>query len=183
MKPIGLFLALILTLGTVGSVEGQSFAAESGTVEFLSRVPLHSFTGTSERLVGQIALTDSTLDFYVDLETLDTGNGKRDKDMRRTLETKDFPFAEFFGKLTSPFDPDGGVQAATARGTFTIHGVGNDIQVTGTLEPTTEGLVLRAEWEIRLEDYNIVPPSLLFIKVDQVQLVNIQITLHPVAGS
>ena len=101
----------------------QSFATDEGRAEFDSRVPLHNFTGTSDALVGRIALADSTVDFYIDLETLDTGNGKRDKDMRKTLNTKDHPFAEYFGKLTSAFDPAGGKQAVTTAGTFTIHGV------------------------------------------------------------
>jgi polyisoprenoid-binding protein YceI len=169
--------------GSVHSTCAQAFATESGTVEFLSRVPIHSFRGTSHELVGRIALADSTVDFYVDLETLDTGNGKRDKDMRKTLDTKEFPFAEFFGKLVSSFDPAGGMQTATVRGTFTIHGVSQEIEVTGTLEPVGGALTLAAEWEMRLEDYDIVPPRLLFIKVDQVQLVNIRATLQSDDGS
>ena len=67
--------------------EAQAWYAETGHVEFLSNVPLHDFIGTSDVLTGRIDLAENTVDFFVDLNTLDTGIGKRDKDMRKTLET------------------------------------------------------------------------------------------------
>ena len=164
-------------------VQGQAFMTESGRAEFDSRVPLHSFTGTSDALVGRIALADSTVDFYLDLETLDTGIGKRDKDMKKTLETDKYPFAEFFGKLVSPFDPAGGSQQAVVRGTFTIHGKSRDLEVTGTLEPADGGLQLQASWEMNLDDYQIEPPKLLIMKVDPVQQVRISALLLPESGT
>jgi polyisoprenoid-binding protein YceI len=173
----------LVFLVTASVASGQSYSADAGHVEFESSVPLHSFTGTSDNLVGRLALADSTVDFYVDLETLDTGIGKRDKDMRKTLKTADFPFAEFLGKLTSPFDPSGGQQPARASGQFSIHGVTRDVEVAGTLEPTADGLLLTVAWELNLNDYGIVPPKLLIMKVDPVQQLRISVTLLPDSGA
>jgi polyisoprenoid-binding protein YceI len=175
-------LSAIIALSGIGGVcelsSGQVFATETGHVEFTSSVPLHTFTGQSDRLVGVISLADSTVDFYVDLETLDTGNGKRDKDMRQTLETERFPFAEFFGKLVSPFDPAGeGSQSVRARGEFKVHGVARTVEIEGTLEADGGALHLTAAWELQLTDYDIVPPSLLVIKVDEVQRIRLAATL------
>ena len=50
----------------------------------------------------------------IDLTTLETGIGKRDKDMRKPLETDKSPFAEFFGKLTSSFDATAVTPAITS---------------------------------------------------------------------
>ncbi|NNE69613.1 MAG: YceI family protein [Rhodothermales bacterium] len=178
------YLSLTLVLAFLAMpVSGQAFMTDSGTAEFESSVPLHSFVGTSEVLVGRIALPDSTVDFYLDLETLDTGNGKRDKDMKKTLDTDEHPFAEFFGKLVSPFDPDGGQQEARVVGSFSLHGVTREVEVSGTLEPTANGLQLNAAWELSLEDYDIVPPKLLIIKVDPIQQVRISALLTPESGT
>ena len=71
------FLAVLLLLfAGIGPQEasGQSFRTETGHVAYTSSVPLHDFTGTSGQLVGRIALADSTVDFYVDLATLDSGS-------------------------------------------------------------------------------------------------------------
>lgn len=169
-------LALVPTLGVA-----QTYETNSGNVQFTSRVPLHDFTGTSSSLNGLINLADSTLDFYVDLETLDTGNGKRDRDMRRTLDTARHPFAEFTGRLSGPFDPElPEAQPVVATGQFTISGVRRDLQVTGTLEPidgSDGALRLTASWTLSLSDYDIKPPRLLIVKVADEQLVEVNAML------
>ena len=163
---------------------GQAFMTKTGHAEFTSSVPLHTFTGTSDHLVGKISLPDSTVDFYLDLTTLETGIGKRDKDMRTTLETDEYPFAEFFGTLVTPFDPERREpQSATVRGEFTLHGVTREVEINGTLQMTEEGLRVEAAWEINLNDYNIEPPSLLIIRVDEIQQVRIEALLAPVERS
>lgn len=171
-----LFLILLLPF----AVQAQVFKTESGHVEFESSVPLHSFTGVSNHLVGKINLADSTVDFYVDLHTLDTGIGKRDNDMLETLEAEKFPFAEFFGKLVSGFNPDSsGVQNVTVKGDFTVHGVTNPVTIDGTLQKTDEGLQVKASWTINMKDYNIKPPGILFYRVSELIPVSINATLQP----
>lgn len=171
---------LSFIFGALFAVSGfaQSFYTEEGTAIFYSKVPLHSFSGTSNTLTGLINLADSTVDFYLDLETLDTGNGKRDKDMKLTLDTKNHPYGEFFGKLTSDFDQNSMVeQEVTVEGVFKIHGKEKEVLVEGTLRPDGEALHLKASWILNLDDYNIVPPKLLFIKVDQAQEIEINAIL------
>lgn len=159
---------------------GQAYMTKSGHAEFDSSVPLHSFTGKSDHLVGKINLEDSTVDFYLDVNTLETGISKRDKDMLETLEAEEHPFAEFFGKLNSPFDPDKeGAQKVTVDGEFTIHGVTKEIAVKGTLEKTSEGLQLKAAWTLNMKDYNIEPPGILFYRVSEEIDIRINALLKP----
>lgn len=162
------------------TARAQVFATGTGTAEFTSSVPLHSFTGTSDRLVGRIDMATDSVDFYLDLETLDTGIGKRDKDMRKTLDTARFPFAEFLGRLETPVNPAAaGAQRVRVRGTFTIHGVSRALTVEGALTREGTGLRLEAAWELRLDEYDIEPPSLLIVKVDPVQKIAISALLNP----
>jgi len=176
------FVAIFVSQVAVGqSGETRSWMTQTGTVEFTSSVPFHSFTGTSELLTGVINLADSTVDFFVDLSTLRTGIGKRDKDMRLTLNVKEYPFAEFYGKLITAFDKsisDG--QDAMVEGVFTLHGVKKNVQLTGVLQMVGDQLVLDAGWDLNLKDYDIVPPKLLIVKVDEVQQIRISATLDPV---
>lgn len=154
---------------------------ESGRAEVTSRVPLHSFTGRSDHLVGRINLADSTIDFFLDLTTLKTGIGKRDKDLRNTLNTDEFPFAEFFGKLVSPFRIDQvGPQRVSVEGEFSIHGVTRPFLVDGSQESIDGAMHLLAEWKLNLKDFDIVPPRILIIKVHEVQVIRIEAMLAPV---
>ncbi|MTI86625.1 MAG: YceI family protein [Balneolaceae bacterium] len=162
------------------TVSAQSYKTESGEAIFHSKVPLHSFTGSSEHLIGLINLDAKTVDFYLDLATLDTGIGKRDRDMRETLETDKHPFAEFFGKLVSDFDPSiSKKQTVMVEGDFKIHGVKRNVRIDGTLQMTDQGLQLYASWILKLADYNIKPPQILFVKVDQEQEIEIKAILTP----
>ncbi|MBO6793435.1 MAG: YceI family protein [Balneolaceae bacterium] len=171
---------LLIALVLFSPLQAQSFFAEDGEAVFISKVPLHTFEGSSQNLVGLINLDENILDFYLDLETLDTGNGKRDRDMKLTLETEEFPFAEFYGTLVSPVDLNNSEpQPALAKGTFKIHGEQQEVEIEGTLQPTSEGLLLKANWILNLNDYDIEPPSLLIIKVDENQEINIEILLKP----
>ena len=158
----------------------QSFETESGHAEFESEVPLHSFVGTSEHLVGKISLQDSTVDFYLDLTTLDTGNDKRDKDMRETLDTDKYPFAEFYGKLVSGFNPKiDDEQKIEVRGEFTVHNVSKEVTIEGILQRTENGLSVRADWTLNMTDYDIKPPGILFYRVEEKIDIQIEALLKP----
>lgn len=173
-------LVLLLGLAVAPAAGGQAFRTESGTAEFTSSVPLHTFTGRSDRLVGRIDLDEGTVDFYVDLETLETGIGKRDRDMRSTLETDRYPFAEFFGRLVTPFDSTVATpQAVRVAGTFGVHGEQRPVEVDGTLAFGRDGVRVEAAWTLNLEDYDIEPPRLLVMKVDEVQRIRIEALLKP----
>lgn len=170
--------AMFFTL--VAPVQAQVYFHDGGYVEFLSNVPLHSFTGESNMLVGRVDMGANMVDFYVDLNTLDTGNGKRDKDMRKTLETGDYPFAEFFGAFEALPDPSTSApQEVVVTGDFSIHGVTRSIRVPGTVTFGSDGMRVRASWSLMLDDYDIEPPSLLILKVDDEQVITLDMILRP----
>jgi polyisoprenoid-binding protein YceI len=168
---------LVIPYGAIG----QSFKTKSGHVEFDSSVPLHSFTGTSNHLVGKISIPDSTVDFYVDVHTLKTGIGKRDNDMLSTLEADKYPFAEFYGKLKSKVNlTKQQPQKVTVEGKFTIHGVSNEVSVNGTIQNKGDDLNVTASWSLNMKDYNIKPPGILFYRVSEKIDVSISATLSPI---
>jgi polyisoprenoid-binding protein YceI len=170
---------LIIFLLISSSVNAQSFLTEEGDIEFTSSVPLHTFTGTSSQLKGLIDFDENLVDFYIDLQTLDTGNGRRDRDMFSTLNVEDYPFAEFTGKLTSDFDQDSdSIQKVTVEGDFTVHGVTREISVDGELRLNGDVLKLNAGWIINITDYNIEPPGILFYKVDEEMDIKIEAELQ-----
>lgn len=177
-------ILIIICLTLPGFVQGQMFQTKSGHAEFDSSVPLHSFTGQSDKMVGQINLADSTVDFYLDVHTLKTGIGKRDEDMLETLEAEEYPFAEFYGKLISPFNPDlNQPQQVTVKGDFTIHGVTRPVTIEGTLEPAAEGLKVNASWSLNMKDYNIKPPGILFYRVSEKIDASISANLTPTSNN
>lgn len=160
--------------------EDVVYFTDSGHAEFTSRVPLHTFTGESDRLTGMIDPGNNIIDFYLDLNTLKTGIGRRDRDMYRTLNVSDHPFAEFSGTLETEFDfKSGDRHIAVASGDFTIHGVTREVRLEGFLQMQGDDLALEVEWTLLLDDYDIDPPGILFYRVNQEQEIRIEAVLKP----
>jgi polyisoprenoid-binding protein YceI len=65
--------------------------------------------------------------------------------------------------LTAP-----GTHAITAAGTATIHGVTRPIELRGTIVSTGSTLALTCQFDVRLVDYKIDVPQLVFSKIAEV---------------
>jgi polyisoprenoid-binding protein YceI len=160
--------------------EDVIYYTESGIAGVTSRVPLHTFTGESENLTGMFDPERNIIDFYLDLETLKTGIGRRDRDMYRTLNVNDYPYAEFTGSLVSNFDElSDEKQRVTVSGEFSINGVTRGLRLDGFMQKQGENLFLEAEWILMLDDYDIEPPGILFYRVNEEQEIRIEAVLEP----
>ncbi len=82
-------------------VSGQIYQTDSGNAEFTGHTPLFSFEGSTDSLQGTVNVSDSSVEFKLPLKTLDTGDDKRDQDMREKLEVGKYPYATFKGEITS----------------------------------------------------------------------------------
>ena len=178
------FIAILLLVSFAfftDKSEGQSFAAAEGYAEFVSNAPLLEFKGKSDHLHGLIDLDQNLVDFYIDLSTLDTGINLRNRHMRDSyLETDRCPFGEFTGELTSDFDPDlYEEQDVTVKGTFKMHCITREKEITGTIRPSDDGLKVDASWSVLLDDYDIDRPRVVFYELADEQKVNISILLKP----
>lgn len=160
----------------------QVFQANEGKVVFLSKAPLSQFEGKSDKLKGLIDLEKNLVDFYLDLNTLQTGINLRDKHMRDNyLETKKYPFAEFTGKIVSPsvtsLFADSETADVTTEGVFKLHGVEKNITVKGSLQRQGEQLLLKASFSVLLTDFNIKKPSLVVYELADEQKVTLEVVL------
>lgn len=163
------------------NANAQSFTTNAGEITFVSKASKLTFNGTSKQLQGLIDFDKNLVDFYLDLASLTTGNRLRDKHMRDNyLEISEYPFAEFTGSIISPFDLQAETsQEVTVEGEFTIHGVTKFISVSGTLQKKGVNLLLNASWKVKLGDYNIGIPKLMFLELSETQDLSISATLSP----
>jgi|AntRauTorckE6833_2_1112554.scaffolds.fasta_scaffold33174_2 polyisoprenoid-binding protein YceI len=167
------------------AVADTIYYSDSGYVKFTSEVPLHTFSGESDKLAGMIDFKENIIDFFVDLNTLETGNGKRDRDMLETLNADQHPFAEFSGEMEpiTEVPLPGEKITVTASGTFIINGVSNELTLEGSLQNENDILILEASWDLSLADYNIEPPGILFYRVNDIQKLEIKVKLEPKSKS
>ena len=92
---------------------------QSGTAEFTANATLGDFTGTTTRISGEVRSTGGPEAargwVTVRLDSLSTGNGRRDGHMREALETSTFPEARFDLDSVRPGAPNGATAGVTGH--------------------------------------------------------------------
>jgi polyisoprenoid-binding protein YceI len=168
---------LILACGTVASAaEFHVDKDKKNQVKFISDAPVEKIVGVTDQLDGYLFWSgDDTLDsselyFEVDLNSIDTGIGLRNRHMRDNyLETDKHPYAKYTARavdIKKAADRDG--FEVRTRGKFDLHGIEREIEVAGTVSPVSDGFLIECVFEVKLTDYDITIPQLMFLKIDEI---------------
>ena len=85
------------------------------------------------------------------------------------LESEKFPSATFKGKIKESVDLTvAGTYPISASGSATIHGVTRPIELKGTIVSTGTTLALTCQFDVRLVDYKVDIPKIVFAKIAEV---------------
>lgn len=170
--------------GTAGSrpVTG-TLDASASKVSFEAHDALEKIDGTLPVISGVVRfdpLHASHAHALVSLDPsgIDTGNVLRDTNARRALFHVDrYPSIVYRldqVTLTSALLPVGGTAGFSARGRLTLAGATHLVSTTGTVERGARRLTVDATFPIRLTDFGMKPPRLLFITVAD----EVNVTIH-----
>ena len=92
------------------------------------------------------------------------------------MESDKFPKSEFKGTITNlnevNFSKDG-TYTAHVTGKLTMHGVTNDVTVTGTITVKGNSAELKSKFSAKLADYKIEIPGAVGDKIDKVATITI----------
>ncbi len=155
----------------LSQTQAQIIEWVNGEVIFESRTQIERFEGRTTSINGYINLDEATFKFEVSLDSVSTGNRRRDRNMyERYLKTDSYPFATFNGQLE--FDENDELQSVT--GDFEISGKTNRLTMSEvSLIKIDEGYSLSAEFEISLEQFEIPRPRFLLVTMNDTQHVRI----------
>lgn len=167
MRYVLIFISFICYLPSIGQV----YQGEGQKTVFQSQAKLNSFEGISSQLNGLIDLEKNIVDFYVDLNTLDTGIKLRDKHMRDDyLKTKKYPFAEFTGSFSDAYLEQIKLKQSgtyVVKGSFEVHGVSlpREFELQLNFENQSKAVAFETIFEIKLTDHDIEIPKLMFYEL------------------
>ena len=192
MKSARFLVLVLLTVLQAQAVEWHVDTQAKNLVKFISRAPLEEFEGVTHHIDGYIYWEGDSvfsqpneLYFEVDLRTIDTGIGLRNRHMRENyLETDRWPYAIFQGKVTVVNRLDTSVVAyrATVSGTLSIHGVDRTVRVEGlVLFPETDRMRIQVRFQVKLTDYRIKIPRIMFFKLNEIIQLELDFFLRKVA--
>ena len=179
-------IAILLVTLPLSAKEFHVDRQADNLVKFISETTVESFKGITDQIDGYAYYEDDSLtlnsEFYfeVELATIETGIGLRDRHMRDNyLETDSFPYASYKGNITNAKVVTADSIQVETSGEFTIHGVTQQRDIPGTLVRTDSGWLVRAEFIVNLNDHDIKIPKVMFLKLAETQTVVVEFYVKP----
>ncbi len=133
---------------------------ESGTLSFDGHATVGDFVGTTKTVSGQITggADLRAVRGWVEapVRTLTTENGKRDKDLNKSMESSKYPNIRFeLGGITPRGGGTADSTAAVLHGALTLHGVTRKVDLPATVQFQGTQARVRTTFPLRLQDYRI----------------------------
>lgn len=161
VKQSALLCSLLLG-GAMANLDAQvtvkSGTVTQGTLSFDGDATVGDFVGTTSTMSGQMtggSLSDVKGWVEAPVNTLKTGNGRRDRDLNKSMETDKYPTMRFDLVGVTPGAARGDSLAVTLHGNLIIHGVTREVALPGTIVILPATVHLHSDFPLNLEDYQI----------------------------
>lgn len=175
IKLSSLIVVLLIITISVYAAEYQVDKSKENQVKFISDAPVEDFEGVTKQIDGYLyhddddLIKNSELYFEVDLRTVDTGIGLRNRHMRDNyLHTDKYPMTHYKGKIVKAEKGSDNTYKVSLEGNMFIHGITKPLKITGTMKPTGSGYFINTNFEVNLNDYKIEVPRLMFMRISEI---------------
>jgi polyisoprenoid-binding protein YceI len=134
-------------------------AVREGRLSFDGRATTGAFTGATATVRGEMSGGGSLAEVrgWVDapVSTLATGNGHRDRDLNKSLQSDLYPTIRFDLTGVTPGAERGDTVEVVLQGRFNIHGVSRDASIPATVVIQQDAMRVRGDTPLSLKDYRI----------------------------
>jgi polyisoprenoid-binding protein YceI len=159
------FLLAAVTMLGAGELHAQAprliadGTVREGTLSFEGRATTGAFTGTTAAVRGEMSGGGSLSEVrgWVDapVSALVTGNGHRDKDLNKSLQSDLYPTIRFDLTSVTPGAERGDTTDVVLQGRFTIHGATREASMPATVVTQPNAIRVRGDAPLSLKDYKI----------------------------
>ncbi len=175
----GFLLILVWSLIVFDGL-GQRYIVEKSTVNFFSDATIEDISAENTKAnsiintqAGDIAFSIAMREFQFEKKLM------QEHFNEKYLESEKFPKATFSGKMIGFDQASKGIQQVRATGRLTIHGVTANVDIPGAIEVQTTKLVLKSRFIVKLADYNIKIPQLMWQNIAEQVEVTLNFTYQP----
>lgn len=160
--------------------QAQKFSSDKSYIKFFSDAAIEDITAENTKgssifneATGEIVFSIPIKEFEFDKSLM------KDHFNEKYMETEQFPKSTFQGKITGYQPTVTGEQKVSASGKLTIHGVTQEVNIPGTIENANGQLSLKAKFMVKLVDFKIQIPQMLWQKIAEQVEVTVQFTYKP----
>ena len=171
------FLLLIFVVGINVAGFSQKYNAEKTSVIFFSDAVLEDIKAENKKSSSIFNASTGDIAFSIPMKEFKFAKSLMQQHFNeKYVDSEKFPKSTFQGKIIG-FNPDAkGPQEVKAQGKMTIHGVTKDIDIPGTIEVKGKQLLMKSKFMVKVADYEITVPQLVFQNIAEEVEVTIDFT-------
>lgn len=159
----------------ISSIQAQKHFTRSGKITFYSDAPLEKIEANNNTATSVIDLESGRMEFAALIQAFQFEKALMQEHFNENyMESGKYPKATFKGNITDLTKVDftqNGSYEVTIKGTMTIHGVEQEIEVPGTFLIVDGKIKGTASFSIAVADYKIEIPSVVNQNIaEQVQI-------------
>lgn len=178
------FAVLMLCSLTVGYSQFQLKSVPGGENSILieGTSNIHDWEIDVEDFTSQISLSNQeenlqvleSLSLSIPVKSFSSGKSKMDKNTYKAMDAGTHESIRFQSTSTSQLKQESaGVFEGIIQGNLTISGTSQTVEIPVSLSKKGNGFVLKAEHNLKMQDYGIEPPTALFGTITTGEDVNI----------
>ena len=167
---------------SVFSASGQKYSVEKSLITFFSHAAIEDIKADNKKASGIFNTATGEIVFSIPIREFQFKKSLMQEHFNeKYMESDLYPKATFQGQVSGfTMDADG-TREAKAVGKLTIHGVTNDVEIPGTIEKNDNRLLMKSKFNVKLVDYKITIPQLLWQNIAEQVEVTVEFVFKPQA--
>jgi hypothetical protein len=173
-------LLLFLIIPLAPTTYAQKYNLDKSLVTFFSAAVLEDIKAENTKTISLFNAGTGEIAFVVPIDEFQFNKSlMHDHFNEKYMETERYPQGRFVGRITNYNNQDVNEQQVVANGKLTIHGVTHDVEIPGTLVKTASQVIMKSKFIVKLADYNIKIPSILWQNIAEQVTITIDLTYKP----
>jgi polyisoprenoid-binding protein YceI len=170
----------VLFLVVALSTSAQKYVTEKSVITFFSDATIENIAAKNEKANSMFNTETSEIAFSVPIREFQFDKKLMQQHFNeKYMESDKFPKSTFSGKMIGFNNTSTGIQQVQAEGKLTIHGVTMMVNIPGTAEIQASKILLKSKFIVKLEDYKIKVPQILWQNIAEQIEVTVDFTYKP----
>lgn len=151
---------------------GQKYKTEKSVVIFFSDAAIEDITAENKNAAGVFNPETGEIAFSIPIREFQFAKSlMKEHFNEKYMDSEKYPKSTFQGKINGFDTKASGAQSVKAAGKLSIHGETKDIDVPGTIEVQGDKMIMKSKFIVKLEDYKITIPQLMWQNIaEQVEV-------------
>ena len=174
------FLFLMSLVCATMTAVGQKLVSSNGFVSFYSHAVMEDIRAEQEKGSALLDTGSGEVAFVIPIKEFRFAKSLMQEHFNeKYLESERYPKSTFQGKIEG-FDSNATAeQDVKAKGKMTIHGITQDVEIPGKITKQGDALLMTSTFIVKLEDYKIQIPQIVWQNIAEQVEVSIKFTLNP----